>query len=232
MNESSRGRPLVDPVLEACGISHGFGQRGSVAPETTLFPRQVHGVDVLVVGEDDGARVPQTAADAIVTAAAGRSVGIVTADCVPILAATEDGSAVAAIHAGWRGLAAGVVEAGLDALRRSAPGLEIVAAVGPAARGCCYEVDEPVRSGLAARYAPLLETWLEPGRAGRFQLDLAGLASAIVELNGVKKHRIGVRNRVCTICDGARFESFRRDGARAERLRHFMTRSATIPRSG
>jgi copper oxidase (laccase) domain-containing protein len=71
-------------------------------------------------------------ADAIVSAMAGLAVGIVTADCVPILVASRDGSRVGAIHAGWRGLAAGVIEAGIEAMDCDASGL--AAAVGPAAR--------------------------------------------------------------------------------------------------
>jgi len=167
-------------------------------------------------------------ADAVLGRDPGLAVGIVTADCVPILAATEDGSGVAAIHAGWRGLAAGVIEAGLRALRDASGGRTLVAAIGPAARGCCYEVDDPVREALASRYRSQLGgEVLRIGRPGHFQLDLPLLAQQILIESGVEDTRLGTTHRVCTICDPGRFESYRRDGSAAGRLRHFIS---AIPR--
>lgn len=224
--------PLRDPLLDALGIEHGFGQRGTNAPEGCAFPRQVHGVGVHEVDAGDSASVAAgVSADAIVTRAPGACVGIVTADCVPILVAANEGREVGAIHAGWRGLAAGVIEAGVAALGR--PGTARVhAAIGPAARGCCYEVDEPVRAGLAARYAALLDGALVPGRPERFQLDLPLLAERVLRSCGVESTRIGTAARLCTICGPDRFESFRREGAGAGRLRHFIRPSEAIPRQG
>lgn len=229
---------LCDPVLMDLGIEHGFGRRGSGVPDATFFPRQVHGTTVWCVEsgetgtgqrsfeeeveEEVGAEVE---ADAVVACEPGLPVGIVTADCVPLLASSADGSAVAAIHAGWRGLAAGVIERGLAMLQKKAPGSAIHLAIGPGARGCCYEVDEPVCRALGARYrAQLAGDVLRPvaGRAGRHLLDLSGLAERIVADLGIPGMRLGVAHRVCTICDPRRFESFRRDGAGAGRLRHFI----------
>jgi len=215
---------LCDPVLIAAGIPHGFGQIGSQAPETTLFSTQAHGVGVYEAGGPVAGGKQATQADVVLTCVASQSVGIVTADCVPILIAAEDGGAVAAVHAGWRGLAAGVIEAGVHALEERAGRRSWVAAVGPAARGCCYEVDEPVRAGLAVRYEGLLDGTMEPGRPGHYRLDLPSLAVRILEGLGLEPGRIGVTHRVCTICDPDRFESYRRDGAGAGRLKHFVTR--------
>ncbi|MBY0401244.1 polyphenol oxidase family protein, partial [Myxococcota bacterium] len=135
-----------------------------------------------------------------------------------------DGRCVAAIHAGWRGLAAGVIEAGIAAMDR--PVAELAAAVGPAARDCCYEVDEPVARALAERYARLLSGVLKPGRPGRpgrYQLDLPGLAIRVLGRIGLGSERVGGAVCLCTICSpGPRFESYRRDGAAAGRLRHFI----------
>lgn len=164
-------------------------------------------------------------ADAIVSTTPGVAVGIVTADCVPILVASADGACVAAIHAGWRGLAAGVIEVGIEAMAR--PVGELRAAVGPAARGCCYEVDEPVATALAERYAGLLAGVLVPGRPGRHQLDLPVLAARVLARIGLDPDRIGAAACQCTICTpGPRFESFRRDGQAAGRLRHFIEPAA------
>jgi len=216
--------PLCDPVLVRTGAPHGFGERGFQVPDSTVFPRQVHGTGAV---RAQAARAAAdwgepAEADAIVSAIPGLAVGIVTADCVPILVASADGSRVAAIHAGWRGLAAGVIEAGIVALGVEASGL--AAAVGPAARGCCYEVDDPVAEALAARYGAMLDGVLVPGRSGRFQLDLPELASRVLRQLGLASDRIGTVHRLCTICSpGPRFESYRREGARAGRLRHFIT---------
>ena len=227
MTADARGA-LSDPVLSAREIAHGFGQRGVLAPDETFFARQVHGIRIARVGEDE----PGVAADAVLSTMPGTSVGIVTADCVPLLAATVDGAACVAIHAGWRGLAAGIIEAGLDALAASNPEVPIAVAVGPSARGCCYEVDAPVRDGLAVRYAELLGEVCVPGRPERFQLDLPGLAIRVVERTGAKKTHIGSAQCHCTICDADRFDSYRRDGDAAGRLKHFLTVSAPKPRQG
>jgi YfiH family protein len=216
---------LCDPVLIAVGVEHGFGRRGSRAPHATLFPTQVHGSRVV----EAGAGLPSAGAeaDAVLAREPGVAVGIVTADCVPILAASEDGAVVVAIHAGWRGLAAGVVEAGIEALRARAAGAPLRAAVGPCARGCCYEVDEPVRRALEGRCARDPGALLVPARAGHFQLDLGGLAARVLVEAGVPADRIGLTHCVCTICDADRFHSYRREGAAAGRLAHFIRRSGS-----
>jgi YfiH family protein len=218
MRTEPRGRTLCDPVLEATGAFHGFGERGAQAPESTVFPRQVHGVRaVRAMALTRADRGEPEEADAIVSRT--------PADCVPILLASRDGSRVGAIHAGWRGLAAGVIESGIDAMDVDVS--RLVAAVGPAARGCCYEVDEPVASALAVRYAALLQDVLVPGRPGHFQLDLPRLASRVLRGLGLAPDRVGAAHRLCTICTpGPRFESFRRDGKLAGRIQHFIRPAA------
>lgn len=222
-----RARHLCDPVLEQLGIRHGFAERGATPPDSTVFLRQVHGIRAVraealpagvLAGQPDGGPVE---GDAIVAGTPGLAVGIVTADCVPILVAAEDGRTVAAIHAGWRGLAAGIIESGIEAMG-VAPA-RLAAAIGPAARGCCYEVDEPVARALEQRYAGQLPGLLVPGRPERYQLDLPALAGRILARLGLAPDRIGRAHCLCTICTpGPRFESYRRDGAAAGRLRHFI----------
>lgn len=232
-DSTAAGAPkvLCEPVLIEAGIPHGFGRRGSGAPESTVFPVQVHGVGVL---DADAASTSRGAeADAVFTAEAGRSVGIVTADCVPILAATRDGRVVAAIHAGWRGLAAGVIEAGIGALRaRAGADAELVCAIGPCARGCCYEVDEPVRRALSPRYEDWLAEAMVASEPGHYLFDPGQLAMRILEALAGRGTRVGIEHRVCTICDPDRFESHRRDGAESGRLRHFISKPVTISRQG
>jgi len=234
-----RDQFLCDRVLIDLDIEHGFGLRGVQLPENTAFPTQVHGIDVFDATSRNARDRPR--ADVVVSTAPGLRIGIVTADCVPILIAAEDGSAVAdcvpiliaaedgsavaAIHAGWRGLATGVIEAGVQAVTAAAKGVSLVAAVGPAARGCCYEVDEPVRVALAENYSDGLREALDPGRPGHFQLDLPRLATRVLAGSGVDCHQIGTQHRLCTICNPDLFESYRRDGVAAGRMSHFIESS-------
>lgn len=216
------------PLLEGIGAVHGFGTRESSAPPGVLRPIQVHGADVLRIEHDDLISPgPAVRADAIVCRSPGRSVGIVTADCLPILACCESGSAVAAIHAGWRGLAKGVVETGIDALREiSTPGERIFAVIGPHIGRCCYEVDEPVLDAMTLRFgaeavarASHTTAATAPGHA---LLSLAALANSALDRAGVPPE---LRDRVahsCTSCKNSRFHSFRREGERAGRMVHFI----------
>jgi YfiH family protein len=146
-------KPLREPLLCALAPDHGFGVRGSSGPPGLACPRQVHGA-VVVRAEACLAAEPAEA-DGVISLRGGPPVGVVTADCVPVLLASDDGAGVAALHAGWRGLAAGVLEAGVRALAEAsgaAPG-GFAAGVGPHIGACCYEVDEPVLEALARRHA-------------------------------------------------------------------------------
>jgi YfiH family protein len=209
------GAFLTDAVLGARRVAHGFGTRAS--REAALRrPRQVHGARV--VWADATSELGE--ADAVLTRARGLRVGVATADCVPILVAA--GGVVGAVHAGWRGLAAGVVENALAELAHAAPGAEIAAAIGPCIAGCCYEVDEPVLAPLRARYGALLGGCAVPTRPGRARIDLGVLAQFALVRAGVVPGAIGTSARHCTRCDALRFHSHRRDGAAAGRLVHWI----------
>ncbi len=208
---------LRDSLLTARGIAHGFGTRAS--PELALSrPRQVHGARVVwTEGDDDLGE-----ADAVFTRTRGTRVGVLTADCLPILLAA--GEVVAAVHAGWRGLAAGVIENAVAELARTEPGAAVVAAIGPSIGSCCYEVDAPVLDPLRARYGAPLDAASAPTRPGHARLDLGALAAAALVRAGVAPAAIGREAMACTRCDAARFHSYRRDGAAAGRLVHWIER--------
>jgi len=193
---------LQHPLLQACGVGHGFGTRGDAPPPGLLRPRQVHGARVVQAQEC----APGIDADAVVTRAA-QPIGVVTADCVPVLAATADGRAVAAIHAGWRGLAAGVIEATVAALECE-PG-ELVAWLGPSIGPAAFEVGGEVRDAFIARDAGSAIAF-RPGREGRWLADLPALARRRLAGAGVGVVHGG---ELCTHSDPARFYSYRRDGA-------------------
>jgi polyphenol oxidase len=209
---------LTSPLIaRRAGVRHGF----SPASESIAAwrPEQVHGA---AVAEPRGIDAPPVPADAALSRAGGPAVGVVTADCVPILLAVEGGAAVAAVHAGWRGLAAGVVEATIERLRTAVPGRALVAAVGPAAGGCCYEVGLEVIAALA----PAAQR-LAPGPRGRPLLDLGGVTVDRLRAAGVAPDAIE-RVGPCTIC-GAGWPSYRRDGDRAGRALAFI---APVPSTG
>jgi hypothetical protein len=220
-------RPIEHPLLAARSVAHGFGVRGWLGPEGVNRPVQVHGTAVSQLVPERGAWAPAEA-DALLAGREDGPIAVVTADCVPVLLAAADGARVAAIHAGWRGLAAGVVEATLDAWRSRWGAVEGVAAViGPHARVCCYEVDAPVRDAFVASDAATAERALVPSRPGHWMIELSRLTRAALARGGLGADRVGEVAGACTICDARRFESFRRDGAAAGRMVHAIAARAT-----
>lgn len=163
---------------------------------------QVHGNAVCVVDRGNPPTAdPPPNADAVATATPGLGVLVLAADCLPI--AIAGGGAVAMVHAGWRGLASGVIEAAVAAVRRlGTTGAQLSAVIGPGAGACCYEVDEDLHRRFAARG--------EGFRSGA-NLDLKAVAAHQLERSGVARvDDLGL----CTICShGSTFFSHRRDGA-------------------
>ena len=177
--------------------------RAAGLPETPRWPRQVHGARVVEAAELLAPRAPE--ADAVFTATPGRVCSVRIADCLPVLLCDRDASAVAAAHAGWRGLAAGVLEATVAALP-AAPG-RLMAWLGPAIGGDAYEVGDEVRAALSA--GPVPAGAFRPSPAGRWLADLAALARARLREAGVQAVHGG---GPCTLRDAGRFFSYRRDG--------------------
>jgi YfiH family protein len=219
-------KALRHPLLDAVGVEHGFGVRGLAPPPGLRRPQQVHGARVAQAPSCLGEAPPR--ADAVVSALPGVPVGIVTADCVPILVAADGGTAVAAIHAGWRGLARGVIAAAIEALRaESESSPRLVAAIGPHIGACCYEVDDPVLEALAPVFGGDLAAALRPARPGHAWLDLGRLARTALLRAGLAPGALGLLPRACTRCDPVRFHSHRREGAAAGRLHHFIAARGT-----
>jgi polyphenol oxidase len=190
-------------------------------PRIVLAARQVHGADVVAPEAFAGmawrerelpAALP--AADALVGASADTILTVRTADCAPVLLVAPRARAVAAVHAGWRGLAAGVIEAAIASLRSryaALPG-EILAAVGPTIGACCYEFG----AEHLERFGEFAGIGATPGAApGKVMLDLRTLARAILMRAGVAAEAITLVGG-CTVDDPA-LHSYRRDGAHAGR---------------
>lgn len=178
-----------------------------VERERLAHGRQMHGAGVRRLSQPPEPLAEPAEADGQATSAPGVAPLVLVADCLPIALAGE--GAVAALHAGWRGLAAGVVEEGVSAVRELGAGGRLVAAIGPGAGGCCYRVGGEV----LARFDRHPEAIARDGDGGR--LDLKAIATARLRAAGVDAvHDSGV----CTICcDPGVFFSHRRDGERTGR---------------
>lgn len=219
---------LVMELLAGLGVAHGFGTRSAREPRGLRRPIQVHGARVARL--QPAGDVALGEADAVVSTLPGVPVAVVTADCVPILLASESGRAVCAVHGGWRGLAGGVVEAGAVALAGVAPGERLRAAIGPHIGHCCYEVDEPVLDALRRRFGSALDRAARASRPGHAWLDLGVLAREALMRSGISPDAVASLPRSCTHCHPQLFHSYRRDGAAAGRMAHWIAARAESSR--
>jgi len=187
-------------------VDHGFGTRDDALPQQNMASlKQIHSA-VVWVAEQPGCIGE---GDALVTGHPGVPVSIRTADCYPILLADERNRAVAAVHAGWRGTAARIVDKTIERMHGQfgTEGRDLWAAIGPGIGACCYEVGVEVarQFGLEA--------------AGR--IDLAEMNHRQLVQAGVTESHIEILGG-CTKCDARRFHSFRRDQERAGRMISFI----------
>ena len=178
----------------------------AAVPMPLWLPLQSHGAQLARL---DAPPTAPPSGDIIYTRAAGLACAVVAADCLPLLLCDRDGLEVAAVHAGWRGLAAGALACGVDAF--AAPAAQLTAWIGPAIGAAHYPVGEDVRRALA----PLAGggDFFRPAGAGRWHLDLRALAG-----DWLRRRGLGA------VCDSGlccwsdrRWHSVRRDGAEAGR---------------
>lgn len=209
------GRGGSPPCPRVSAARAGILAAVGATPGDAVFMEQVHGGRVARVGQGDRGRgatdhdraVP--GCDALVTSEPGVALVVLVADCVPVLL-VDPGRAVAAVHAGRGGVVAGVVPAAVDALG-GARRADVVAVLGPAIGGCCYEVP-PTMADAVARVVPAARattTW------GTGALDLPAAVTAQLGAAGVDRVR---REGGCTRCSSDRWFSHRaaREGARPE----------------
>ena len=193
-------------------LLHGFGTRNADVP--ALFSqlatvKQVHSA-ICVAAEGRSGVLGE--ADALLEDRPGAVVAVKTADCIPVLLADQRHRAVAAVHAGWRGTAAGIVQRAVEAMgaRFGTVAADLHAAIGPGIGKCCYEVGPEV----AAQF----------GLHGRVHLDLPEENRRQLINTGIPKDHVYVSG-LCTMC-GQEFDSFRRDKELAGRMYSFIGISA------
>ena len=195
------------------GLVQSFGGRGEPTPPDVRTLRQVHGARVLDV-EELGAELEP--ADGLITRPELPSVGVWTADCVPVHLVAERERIAAAVHAGWRGTAAGVVDAAFAMLRERF-GVEpsaVEAALGPAIGGCCYEVRDDVVDAFRARYGIASGTGFVE-RHGKTFLDLRRfLVARLAALGVAHVETVGP----CTGCSTDVLYSYRIEGKTGRQL--------------
>jgi YfiH family protein len=179
----------LDAAIPAALTPENWQSTGNCPPNLATL-RQIHSARVLTVSQPG----PAGEGDGLLTAIPGLALGILTADCTPVLIADTRRRVVAAFHAGWRGTVAAIVEQGVAALYRDfgSASEDLVAAVGPAIGACCYTVGEEVHSAFTDRfgYAPLLfrqrpdGLHLDLAEANRRQLLSCGVPAENITLTG------------------------------------------------
>jgi polyphenol oxidase len=223
-------------------LIHGLGTRGNSGEKITRsdwkgrsiehggarFPlislRQIHGEEIVIFkgGRQEAADLWEKEGDALITGVPGFAIAVFTADCLPILLFDPRQRIIAAVHAGWRGTARGVVQSAVArmakefACRRE----EVQAGLGPAVGPCCYEVDEPVEAafrqkGLAWELFAFLR------KPGKWALDLKKANSHLLAEAGVQQKNIFSLDS-CTACQANLFFSYRREKGTPGRHLNFI----------
>jgi hypothetical protein len=183
----ARNRMLLEPLM----------------PSEPVWLNQVHGVTVADAGH--AGCLPQ--ADASVSTHRGAVCVVMTADCLPLLLCDDQGSVVAAAHAGWRGLCDGVIEQTVRAMK--VPANSLMAWLGPAIGAAVFEVGDEVRAAFVA-HQPHAAAAFVAGAGGKWMADIYQLARLRLQALGIQRIYGG---GLCTYSDPERFYSYRRDGA-------------------
>lgn len=209
--KSPEGFYLAEPLTRIDWLTHGFGTRASSAVEGRLATvRQIHSGIAVEAGANEGC---VGEGDALYSNSPSTTVGVKTADCVPVLLVDVRHRAVAAVHAGWRGTLADIVTTTLRAMsaRYGTVAQDVQAAIGPSIGPCCYEVGPEV----AMRFSGLFPE--RDGLDARTTIDLSEANRRLLERCGVPRDQIFSAG-LCTMCMAGDFHSFRRDRDRAGRM--------------
>ena len=230
---TTRGVPLTERdhwccVAQAVGADH------------VVTPQQVHGREVVVIRQGDHPPIERPACDVLVSNDPSIALAVRAADCVPLLLADQGSRAVAAVHAGWRGVAAGAIGAAIDAMARDfgTRAADVHVAIGPSIGACCYEVGSELVDAFAAAGHPrhLIDRWFQtppPPRASfpvglaagerpRLRLDLVTASRDQLMLAGVHEDHIHVAG-LCTAMHLDVLTSYRAEKSQAGRIAGVIT---------
>jgi YfiH family protein len=194
-------------------VAHNRAVLSAQLPNEPAWLAQVHGTAVVDLAEVRPQQVPE--ADASMTTMAGKVCVVMTADCLPVLFCDKQGKTVAAAHAGWRGLASGVLENTVESMRAAGAG-ELMAWMGPAIGAYQFEVGPDVKQAFLLgarddsdqRHVEAAFS-VVASRPGKYLADIYGLARYLLHRAGVKEVHGG---EFCTVSNSGRFYSYRRDG--------------------
>jgi polyphenol oxidase len=210
-DKSSRDRFFRNNLSVLAGIKQEF----------IFWPNQVHGDEIAILGKGEKSeKLSKIRADSIITAERGVLIGIFTADCCPVILASQDGKAIGAVHSGWKGTILRNIEKTIGKMcsEYSIKPQSLRAAIGPSIGNCCYSVLKS-RLDLFTKEFDGMSQFIYSKNNKDF-VDLKGLNKAMLLAAGLKKENIEVSN-ICTSCDLQQCYSYRRDGTPMMMGRHF-----------
>ncbi len=212
-NSLNLGLGTDDLFASVEGNRATFTRAFDLSPGRLLTVKQVHGDDILLIDEEnpDLSHFLTVEVDAIVTNQSGIMIGILTADCLPILIWDDTGEVAAAIHAGWRGAANGILYKVLKTIKTNfgIQAAQLRAAIGPGIGAHNFEVDRPVRDAFR-RGSGFWNEISHETRLGHWQVDLPLSCQLQLEQGGIEPQNIEVAKE-CTCCHPELFFSHRRD---------------------
>ena len=240
------GYYLSSDLLDQQGFEHGFFTRrwqGREPDELVTYlsagttvhrPKQVHSAVVLDASNAD--RAPWPEADGLVSDRGSQSLWVCGADCTPVLLADPASGHVAACHAGWRGVAGGILREAVARLEKlGAQRDQLLVALGPAVNGISYQVQQAVADQVLASLARPEQPSLDPNllagvvlddpKPGHCRLDIRAAASAQLQAAGIKPDHIS-RCPLCTVAEPALFHSWRRDQVKAVQWSGIVSQAA------
>lgn len=223
----SRDSELKDDKSNIAENYHRLAAACGCDDRARCWVSQVHAADVADATRSCGAFENGRPADALVTDDPARVISVKYADCVPILLATPDGRAVAAVHAGWRGIVAGVVPAAVQRLARCSTGHpSLLAAIGPCISFDAFEVGSEVLAAFEQQFGA--NAPLRRHDTGKGHVDLRRAVHLQLLAAGLSSDHIDETDR-CTVRDAAEFYSHRREGPATGRMAALITPN---PRTG
>ncbi|MFK5924995.1 MAG: peptidoglycan editing factor PgeF [Desulfuromusa sp.] len=223
-NSLNLGLGTADQLANVEGNRAAFTRAFDLPPHQLLTVKQTHGEDILLIDESnpDLSHFLTVEADAIVTNQAEIMIGILTADCFPLLIWHGEKNIIAVVHAGWRGAANGLIAKVIQAMHAhfGCPVAELQGAIGPGIGAHTYEVDRPVRDAFRQGTGFWNEISKET-KLGHWQLDIPLSCQLQLEQSGLKLQNIEIAKE-CTCCHPELFFSHRRDNGITGRQMSFM----------